>query len=175
MSLVSIRKNLFALGKVSALLIVCKVHCGFLVRVYLSTRGGHVSCIGTGSSLDGNTDIGIFVNAQGIVGDIQPASSGSGFALIPAANCQVVDDSRIQNADDVSCVCTCVIEREPRTIFGKVYLYVLQASKCPLQAASCESHLPESVCSAELEAVFAIYDRTTTVLGMHCNPLAQRF
>ena len=33
----------------------------------------------------------------------------------------------------------------------------------------------ESVCSAELEAVFGIYDRTTTVLGMHCNPHAQCF
>ena len=60
---------------------------GFLVRVPLrigveSTRGGGVSCIGIGSSLGGNSDIGILVSARGVVQDIGPASSGSGFALI---------------------------------------------------------------------------------------------
>ena len=47
-----------------------------------STRGGDVSCIGTGSSLGGNSDIGTLVSARGVVQDIGPASSGSGFSFI---------------------------------------------------------------------------------------------
>ena len=39
-----------------------------------STRGGDVSCIGTGSSLGGNSDIGILVSARDVVQDIEPAS-----------------------------------------------------------------------------------------------------
>ena len=126
----------------------------------------------------------------------------------PTAHCRVAEDSRLQGADDVGCVCTCGLDREPRTICWRVSLYILQASTCPVRASSYESHrlvltdsgdaltcciaqaahswqsscrdtrqlqVSESVCSAELEAVFGIYDRTTTVLGMHCNPHAQCF
>ena len=32
----------------------------------------------------------------------------------PTAHCRVAEDSRIQDADDVGCVCTYVLEREPR-------------------------------------------------------------
>ena len=124
----------------------------------------------------------------------------------PTAHCRVAEDSRIQDADDVGCACTCVLGREPRMICWRVSLYILQASTCPARAASYESHclvltdsgdaltcciaqfahswqsschdtrqlqVSESVCSAELEAVFGIYYQTTAVLGMHCNPHAQ--
>ena len=47
-----------------------------------SIRGGGVSCTGIGSSLGGNSDFGILVSARGVVRDIGPASSGSGFGLI---------------------------------------------------------------------------------------------
>ena len=47
-----------------------------------STRGCGVPCIGIGSSLGGNSVIGILVSERGVVRDIGPASSGSGFALI---------------------------------------------------------------------------------------------
>ena len=121
----------------------------------------------------------------------------------PTAHCRAPEDSRIQDADDVGCVCTCVLER-------RVSLYILQASMstCPVRPASYESYrlvltdsgdaltcciaqyahfwqsschdtrqlqVSESVCSAELEAVFGIYDRTTAVLGMQCNTHAQCF
>ena len=58
----------------------------------------------------------------------------------PTAHCREAEDSRIQDADDVGCVCTCVLEREPRTICWRVSLYILQASTCPVRAASYESH-----------------------------------
>ena len=45
-------------------------------------RGCGVACIGTGPSLGGNSNIGIRVSARGVVRDMGPASSGSGFALI---------------------------------------------------------------------------------------------
>ena len=87
-----------------------------------------VSCIGTGSSLGGNSDIGILLSARGVVRDMEPAFSGNGFALISPGHCRVTEDSRIQHADDVSCVCSCVLEREPRTILWRVSLYIIQAS-----------------------------------------------
>ena len=59
----------------------------------------------------------------------------------PTAHCRVAEDSRIQDADDVGCVCTCVLEREPRAICSRVFLYILQASTCPVRAASS----PESI------------------------------
>ena len=116
----------------------------------------------------------------------------------PTAHCRVTGDSHLQHADDVGCVCTCFLEREPRTIFWTASLYILQASTCPvlspgangfrrcadlvycaicaflaiclLRYTSAASFGP--VCSAELEAVFGIYDRITVV---HRNPHAQCF
>ena len=108
------------------------------------------------------------------------------LSSFPTAHCRVAEDSRIQDADDIGCVCTCVIERESRMICWRVSLYILQASTCPVRAASrrlvltdlgdaltcciaqfvhswqssCQLQVSESVCSAELEAVFGIYDTT---------------
>ena len=66
---------------------------GFLVSTDVEpTRGGGVSCIGTGPSLGGNYDISIHVSARGVERDIEPASSGSGCALIPTGHCRVAED-----------------------------------------------------------------------------------
>ena len=120
----------------------------------------------------------------------------------PIAHCRVAEDSRIQHAYDVGCVSTCVLEQEPRTILWRVSLFILQMSTFPVHAASYEAHrlvltgsgdaltyfifqfschdtrqlqVSESVCSAKLEAVFGIYDRTIAVLGKHCNHHAECF
>ncbi|KAI0212587.1 hypothetical protein LSAT2_002475 [Lamellibrachia satsuma] len=60
---------------------------GFLVRVPLrtgveATGGGGVSCIATGSSLGGDSYNATLISERGGVRDIEPASRGSGSALI---------------------------------------------------------------------------------------------
>ena len=44
----------------------------------------------------------------------------------PTAHCRVAEDSRIQDADDVGCVCTCVLERDENHVRSVgVSLYIL--------------------------------------------------
>ena len=171
-----------------------------------STRGGGISCIGSALMVTP-------ISASSFLHEAvyEPSNQLLGVVDLHSfltAECWVTGDSHLQHADDVGCVCMCDLERDPRTVFWISSLYILQASTCPVQTASYESHrlvltvsgdaliccivqfahswqssyhdtrrlhVLESVCSAELEAVFGICDRTTAVLGMHCNPHAQCF
>ena len=105
-----------------------------------STRGGGVSCIGIGSRIVVALTSAFLFLHEALYKTSDQLLVASDMPSFPMGHCRVAEGSRIQDADDVGCVCTCVLEREPRTICWRVSLYILQASTCPVRAASYESH-----------------------------------
>ena len=129
--LVSIRRDLFTLGKkLSSLLIVCQLHWWFPG----TCASAHMAVVYPVSALALRLVVTL-TSAFSILHEAlyEPSNQllvATDLFSFPTAHCRVAEDSRIQHAYDVGCVSTCVLEQEPRTIFWRVSLYILQSPTC---------------------------------------------